>query len=109
MMMEKTMNYFTEYGYSQCYPYEVVRRVTEKTLEVRAMKVLPDPAWKPEFIVGGFAGHCVNQSEQTWIYETDPGAPVKRVRLHKDGKWYFSGGGSGRLTEKPRYFYDYNF
>lgn len=67
------MNYFTEYGYSQCYPYEVVRRVTDKTLEVRAMKVLPGRAWKPEFIVGGFsghcAGHCVNQIDSSRSYQ----------------------------------------
>ena len=28
--------------------------------------------WKPEFIPGGFAGHCVNNAEQRYAYQPNP-------------------------------------
>jgi hypothetical protein len=102
------MKYANCYGYSQVYPYEIIREVTDKTIEIRAMTQSPDPDWKPNFIPGGFAAHCTNQSEQTWLYSSDPTAPVIRMRKRKDGKWY-SVMGMHRVESEPRYFYDYNF
>ena len=96
------------YGYSDVYPYEVVRVISDKTIEVREMKVSSDPAWKPNMIPGGFAAHCTNQLDQTWIIESDPSIATMRVRKRKDGKWY-SKMGRHVLSEKPKYFYDYNF
>jgi hypothetical protein len=96
------------YGYSEIYPFEIVREVTDKTIEIRALVPSPDPAWTPHFIAGGFAGHCTNQNRQTWLYSSDPTAPVIRMRKRKDGKWY-SKMGMHRVEDKPLYFYDYNF
>ena len=36
---EKMLKYANQYGYSDVNPYEVVREVSGKTLEVRAMEV----------------------------------------------------------------------
>jgi hypothetical protein len=102
------MKYANRYGYSQVYPYEIVRVISDKTIEVREMEALPDPNWKPEIIPGGFFGHCVNQDEQTWIIKSDHTAKTIRIRKRKDGKWY-SKMGRHVLEDKPRYFYDYNF
>lgn len=102
------MKYANCYGYSQVYPYEIVRVVSDKTIEVREMANAPDPNWKPEILPGGFFGHCINQNEQTWIITSDPNAKVIRIRKRKDGKWY-SKMGQHVLEDKPRYFYDYNF
>lgn len=101
------LNYANEYGYSDVTPYEIVRRVTDKTIEVREMDAVLAPGWKPEFIPGGFAGHCINQSSQEWVYTSRPEAPVIRIRLTKKG-WAHKGS-RFKLADKPRKFYDYNF
>ena len=99
---------FANYGYSDVYPYEIVRVVSDKTLEVREMKAIRDPNWKPEIIPGGFSGHCTNQDEQRWIIESDFDRPVRRIRLGKKG-WKDKYGSRFSLSEKPRKFHDYNF
>lgn len=101
------MKYANHIGWSDVNPYEVIREVSAKCLEVREMKAERDPSWKPDIIPGGFSGHCINQSEQRWNIEPDEDAPVERIRLGKNG-WK---GKAGRfvLSDKPVKFYDYNF
>lgn len=96
------------YGYSDVKAYEIVKVVSEKTIEIRRMNAVKDPNWKPEFVVGGFAGHCTNQNEQKWIYSQNTEAKVIRARLNKKGQWK-SVYGRHVLSDKPREFYDYNF
>jgi len=102
------MNYANYYGYSDVKPFEVVRRVSDKTLEVRAMKAERDPTWKPDFVPGGFCGTVVNQGSQRWIITSDPSGVVRRIRLGKRG-WKDAHGGRYDLSDKPVKFYDYNF
>lgn len=101
-------NFANRYGYSDVEPFEVIRVVSDKTLEVRLMTATLDPTWKPEMIPGGFAAHCVNQSEQRWIITPNESAPVIRIRKHKDG-FFYNHGSKFRLSDKPCRFYDYNF
>jgi hypothetical protein len=103
-----TMKYANEIGYSDVEPHEVVCEVSAKTLEIRAMDAERDPTWKPEFIPGGFAGHCINQSEQRWTYASNEQRPIIRIRLSKRG-WKDKHGNRYVLADKPRKFYDYNF
>ncbi len=102
------MKYANLYGYSDVHPYEVVRVISEKTMEIRSMDASLDPDWRPEIIPGGFAGHCVNQTDQKWIIESNPSTETIRIRKRKDGKWY-SCYGKHVLSNEPRKFYDYNF
>lgn len=102
------MKYANLHGYSDIYPYEVVRVISDKTIEIRAMNAHPDPNWKPNMIPGGFAAHCTNQRDQTWIIESNPSIETIRIRKRKDGKWH-SAFGKHVLSEEPKYFYDYNF
>lgn len=102
------MNYANHIGYSDVNPYEVVRVVSDKTLEIRRMNAERDPSYKPEFIPGGFSGHCVNQLDQEWIITSDPAACVIRIRKGKKG-WKDASGGRYQLADKPVKFYDYNF
>jgi len=100
--------YWTEYGYSQSYPWVEVRR-TEKTVVLAKVEVDKDPEWgaKKQFYPGGFCGHTPNQEEQTWIFKAIREDATKTVRLSKRGKWQRKG-----VTFHPdraRYFYDYNF
>ena len=102
------MDYANQISYTDVHPFEVVRRVSDKTLDVRAMSAKRDPSWKPDFIPGGFCGTVVNQHDQRWIITSDDRARVVRIRLGKQG-WKDANGGRYQLAEKPVKFYDYNF
>ena len=106
--MEKTMQYANHYGYSDVDPYEVIRVVSDKTIEIREMKAERDDSVKMEFVAGGFAGHCVNQQDQKWHISSDESRPVIRIRLGKRG-WKCPHGRRFSLSDKPKKFYDYNF
>lgn len=97
--------YANQYGYSDVHPYEVVRVISDTTIEVRAMNAVRDPNWKPVFHAGGFSAHCSNQNEQRWVYESDTDAPVRRIRKSKKG-W---AKGTFTISAEPVRFYDYNF
>lgn len=101
--------YFTEVGYSQMYPWVVVgESKSGKTVTVARVEVDSDPEWKEkmEWHAGGFAGHCANQGQQTWLYAGVNEKVTKKVRMTKKG-WASRGTRfiEGRATE----FYDYNF
>lgn len=109
MLAKEKIRYANCVGYSDIHPNEIVRYISEKTIEVRAMKAERDPEYKPQFIHGGFLAVCINQEEQRWIIESDKTARIVRIRQHKDGKWRDSSGNRYLLNEKPIKFYDYNF
>lgn len=99
--------YFIENGWSDANPWLVIAEsASGKTLTVVPVEVEKDPEWKPEWAVGGFAGHCINQHEQTWIYAGKCPMRHRTIRLGKNG-W---AGGTFKETPKGPYrFYDYNF
>lgn len=103
------MQYANKLGYSDVDPFEVVRSVSEITIEVREMDAVRDPDWKPEFIPGGFAGHCINQDEQRWIITSNAANRVIRLRRDKRGNWKDKYGNRYSLHTKPVKHYDYNF
>lgn len=94
--------------FSDVKPYEIVRVISDKTIEIREMNAERDSSWKPEFAAGGFVAHCKNQKDQKHVIVSDERNPVIRARLRKDGKFY-SAYGKHVLADEPRYFYDYNF
>lgn len=102
------MKYANHHGYSDVTPFEVIRIISEKTIEIREMKAERDDSVKLEFHVGGFSAHCSNQHQQKWVITSDETAPVKRIRLGKRG-WKDAHGGRYSLADAPRKFYDYNF
>jgi hypothetical protein len=63
--------------------------------------------WKPEILPGGFAGHCVNNHEQRYTYQLDPGAPLHRASLRKDGRYRTTRGEP--VVPGRHQFHDYNF
>lgn len=97
--------YANRYGYSDVHPYEVVRVISDKTIEIRRMKATRDPSWKPVFHEGGFSAHCSNQHDQRWFYESD--ADAETIRIRKSTKGWCKG--RFKIAAQPRRFYDYNF
>jgi hypothetical protein len=103
------MKFANHIGYTDVNPFEVIRVVSDKTIEVRAMKIDRDPSYTPEFIVGGFSAHCVNDHAQKWIITSDESARVVRIRLSKNKGWQAADGRKFELSDKPVKYYDYNF
>ena len=102
------MNFANHIGYSDVNPYEVIRRVSDKTIDIRPMDAERDPSWQPDFVSGGFCGTVINQSEQKWVITSNPQARTVRIRLGKQG-WRDAHGNRYRLADKPVKFHDYNF
>lgn len=93
--------------YSDSEAYTVIKR-TKSTITIQRDKATLDPNFKPEFIAGGFAGHCVNQNEQTYTYERDENGTIQTARWsEKDGM--FKVNGCLKVFNGRREFYDYNF
>ena len=103
------MNYANRIGYTDIYPCEVVKSISAKTVDIREMDAVMSEGWRPDFISGGFAGHCSNQYEQKWAITSNVKAPVVRIRLSKNNGWQDKYGHKYDLADAPRKFYDYNF
>ena len=100
--------YCTLIGWTDREPFEVVRKISDITVEVRAMKAEPLP-WKQEWYAGGFAGHCANQNEQKWDIQPDPDAPILRIRWSKRFQQWRHKSLKFSMVDRPYKFYDYNF
>jgi len=96
-------------GYTDVEPFEVVRVISDRTVEVRRMAATLAADWRPEMHAGGFSAHCVNNRDQRWTITSDETAPVLRIRVRKDGDWYAATGERFRMADAPRKFHDYNF
>lgn len=100
------------HGYSDVDPFEVVGKVSDRCLEIRAMKAEKTEEGKKRlrdsFQPGGFVGHFDNYGQE-WEITSNQEAKVIRIRLHKDGQWRNSGGSRFILSDRPSKFYDYNF
>lgn len=100
-------------GYSDIHAHEVVREVSDKTLEVRRLKAAllnGASSNEPDALVfhpGGFVGHT--EGAQRYKFEQDPSARVFRIRLHKDGTYRDAHGSKYKLDTVPREHYDFNF
>ena len=98
-------------GMTVCYytdrnAYTVIAR-TPCSLTLRRDKAILSPDFKPDFVVGGFAGTVVNQDEQSYTYEEDPdGRVIKAHWSKRKNGWYWDG---LHLIAGRHEFYDYNF
>lgn len=104
-----TNGFANHYGYSDVSPFEVLRVISDKTIEVREMQATKDDSVKLEFHVGGFSANCSNQRQQKWNIAANPEGRTVRIRLNKNGMWKDSEGRKFKLNNQPIKFYDYNF
>lgn len=84
-------------------------KVTKTSVTVQRDIATRDPEWKPEFIVGGFAGHCTNQHSQTYTYEQDPKGELTTFRWSNKYQQYRISKSGLSLSKGRHEFYDYNF
>lgn len=97
------------YGYSDVTPFEITKKVSDKTIEIRRMDYELVNADELQFHVGGFVANCSNQRKQKYTFTSNLDNEVVRLRLQKDGTWKDKYGCSHKLSDKPIRFYDYNF
>lgn len=103
------MKYANMIGWSDIDPFEVVRNVSAKCVEIREMDAERDESVKMEFVPGGFSAICLNSSQQKWVISSNPENKVFKVRLHKDGYYRDPHGRKFLLRDEPVKYYDYNF
>tara|TARA_R100001377_G_C3181103_1_gene106695 strand:- start:847 stop:1182 length:336 start_codon:yes stop_codon:yes gene_type:complete len=97
------------HGYSDVHPYEIVRIVSDKCIEIREMDTSENKT-KMNFVAGGFSAHCSNQNAQDYDYTSNPENHVEKIRFSRVSKvWKCKGGGRYNIAKAPRKFYDYNF
>lgn len=97
------------HGYSDVTPYEIIKKVSDKTLDIRRMKYELLNMDELKFHAGGFMAHCSNMRDQKYSYESDTSEDLVRVRLRKDGNYYDKYGARYILNDQPIRFYDFNF
>ena len=95
-------------GYSDVTPYEIIRVVSPRCIEVREMDAKLADGQKPEIIPGGFSGHCTNQRELKYDITSNESNRVVRLRFGKKG-WKAATGERFAVDAAPIRFYDYNF
>lgn len=96
----------TYHLFSDSHACTIIKR-TEKTITIQEDNATLNPDFKPEWIEGGFAGHCINQDEQTYTYERNPKGRVITARWSdKRGGFVYM---DKLITAGRNEFYDYNF
>lgn len=83
-------------------------KVTKTTVTVQRDTAILNPDFKPEFIPGGFVGHCINQSEQSYTYERDEQGTIETIHWSEKHQRYGRPGFT-TLSKGRHEFYDYNF
>jgi hypothetical protein len=112
----------TEHFYTDAHAGRIVEvRRGGKEVVMQEDTATLDPEFKPEFIEGGFAGHCVNQGEQRYTYTANPRGSIStftlrtwrgiRVWTRKSNTPGCSNAPNGlnQISHGQRKFYDYNF
>lgn len=96
-------------GVSQCFYTDrhafTVIKVTATTITCQRDKAVMTS--KPEFVTGGFAGHCTNNDDQVYEYEADPQGEVVTFRWSKKYNRYQNK--YSRVIKGRHEKYDYNF
>ena len=71
----KTFTHVSEYCYSDVHAYEIVKVISDKTIEIRQMATKHDISHLNQY-AGGFSAHTENQHNQKVTYASEPNNPV---------------------------------
>lgn len=103
-MNTEIKKYCNRHGYSDIRPYEVVRVISAKCVEIRAMDYV-QTVFPKEFNEAGFSFHVSDNLKQDYTYASNPENSTIRIHLSKRG-WAY---GQYHMNDEPVRFYDYNF
>lgn len=92
--------------YSNRHAGTVIKK-NKRSITIQYDKAVMDENFKPEFVTGGFAGHCTNQNEQTYTYERDPNGRIEAYCWSEKYGAYRKG--NIIIINGRHEFYDYNF
>ena len=92
--------------YSDRHAYTVIKR-TASSITIQRDKATLDPSFKPEIMPGGFAGHCTNNNDQSYIYSRDKNGSILTLRFSKKRERFMYLGAPISIGRHE--FYDYNF
>lgn len=90
------MLYANQILYTDVYPYEIVKQVSDKTMDIREMNAelkLPE----------------ISPFEQKYNFSSNEDGETIRIRKHKDGVWRDKNGRRYKIGNEPRKYYDYGF
>lgn len=105
----KTFTHASLHLWTDVHAYEIVRVVSDKTIEVRPMIAKHDISHLNQQ-AGGFCGHVAEQRNQKVTYTSDPEAQKIKIRRKKNDPHFWTHKGRRfTLQEKPYAFHDYNF
>lgn len=97
-----TVNYYTDR-----HACTVIRK-TKRMIVLQRDKATLKKDYKPDFVVGGFAGYCLNNHEQNYDYQKDlNGVVYKAYWREKKGCYVVQG--CMTVSVGRHEFYDYNF
>lgn len=102
----KIRKYVSHMMYSDVEPYEVIRVISDKCVEIREMRT-KQIVFPKEFHVGGFSAHCADNWNQKYEYISDETMPTMKIRKGKKG--WMSGSMKFKMSDAPFKHYDYNF
>lgn len=108
MMNVKVGDGVTLHLYTDADAYTIIAR-TAKTITIQRDKATLKKDFKPEIVVGGFAGHCVNQDKQEYDYERDPKGETMVIRWSEKYQRWSAPKGYRYVSLGRHEFYDYNF
>lgn len=105
----KVFTHASMYGYSDVEAYEIVKVISENTLEIRRLHADFDISHLKQH-VGGFSAHVENQRAQKVTYRSDENNDTMRIRRKKNNPelWGYKNS-KFRLETEPYAFYDFNF
>lgn len=86
-----------------------VTKVTKTSVTIQQDTATLDPNWKPEIVIGGFAGHCTNQNTQAYTYERNENGATYTFRWSAKSGYYKNSKTGMTITKGRKEFYDYNF
>ena len=102
----KIRKYANHIQWTDIDPYEVVKIISPKCVEIREMRT-KQIVFPKEFHIGGFSAHCQDNFNQKYEYISDKTIPTIRIRKGKNG--WKAGSMKFRMSDTPRKHYDYNF
>jgi hypothetical protein len=92
--------------WSDVEPFEVVKIITPKCVEIRPMQT-KQIVFPKEIYVGGFSAHTADNYNQRYEYISDEKASTMRIRKCKTG--WKCGNMKFKMSDAPVKFYDSNF